>query len=133
MIACQALQKTDDAATHEELLSAMLESIRASGDGKSPETAWFVVTTNEEYVFVSRILGFKVKSQGAVPQGEHFYDRVEVLDPATGRTHPVWFNTDVDMGAYKAEARREDFHRYMGENWRVRLKSGTTTTLVKTS
>jgi hypothetical protein len=102
MVACQALQKTEEAATHEKLLNALLDSIQKSGDGKSPETAWFVVTTNEEYVFVSRVLGLKAKSQAFFPKEGHFYDRLEVLDPKTNESQSVWFNTDVDMGAYKA-------------------------------
>ena len=107
MVACQALQKTDEAATHEKLLNALLDSIQQSGDGKSPETAWFVVTTTEEYVFLSRVLGLKAKSQAFVPQGGHFYDRLEVIDPKTNESHSVWFNTDVDMGAFqKGEAGR---------------------------
>jgi hypothetical protein len=101
MIACQGLQKTDEAATHEELLNALLDSIQKSGDGQSPETAWFVVTTTEEYIFVSRVLGFKAKSQTFFPKDGHFYDRLEVVDTKTNEGHSVWFNTDVDMGAYK--------------------------------
>jgi hypothetical protein len=104
MVACQALQKTDEAAAHEKLMNALLDSIQKSGDGKSLETAWFVVTTTEEYIFISRILGLKAKSQGFVPRDGHFYDRMEVVDPKTNETSSLWFNTDVDMGAYKSPA-----------------------------
>src|SRR5580658_2463320 len=44
MAAYQALGKTDEAAAHEKILNALLESIRQSGDGRNPETAYFVVT-----------------------------------------------------------------------------------------
>lgn len=101
MVACQALQKTGEAAIHQKLLNALLDSIQNSGDGKSPETAWFVVTTNEEYLFLGRVLGVKVKSQGLVPKDGHFYDRMEVINPKTDKSQSVWFNTDMDMGAYK--------------------------------
>jgi hypothetical protein len=73
MIACQGLQKTDEAATHEELLNALLDSIQKSGDGQSPETAWFVVTTTEEYIFVSRGFGIQGKIAGIFPKDGHFY------------------------------------------------------------
>jgi hypothetical protein len=101
MLACQALQKAEEAATHEKLVNALLESIRQSGDGKSPETAWFVVTTTEEYIFVARVLELKAKSQSYVPKGNHGYDRLEVIDPKTNQTTYVWFNTDLDMGLYQ--------------------------------
>src|ERR1035438_9493258 len=57
MVACESLHKTDEKAQHERLFTALLDSIQASGDGKTPETAWFVVTIPEEYVFLSRVAG----------------------------------------------------------------------------
>jgi hypothetical protein len=68
---------------------------------KSPETAWFVVTTTEEYIFVARALELKAKSHAYVPKDGHGYDRLEVVDPKTNQAQSVWFNTDVDMGMYK--------------------------------
>jgi hypothetical protein len=100
MLACQKLQQADEAFTHEKILNALLDSILQSGDGKSPETAWFVVTTQEEYVFLGR-MGVVPKSQALVNKDGHAYDRVEVLDPRTKESHSVWFNTDMDMGLYK--------------------------------
>ena len=101
MVACQALQKTEEAAGHEKLLNALLDSIQKSGDGKSPNTAWFVVTTTEEYVFLSRILGLKAKSQKFSQAEGHFFDLLEVFDPKTNESRSVWFNTDVDLGGYR--------------------------------
>src|ERR1035438_1917475 len=72
-----------------------------SGDGKSPNTAWFVVTTTEEYVFLSRILGLKAKSQKFSQAEGHFFDLLEVFDPKTNESRSVWFNTDVDLGGYR--------------------------------
>jgi hypothetical protein len=100
MIACQALQKTEEAALHERLLNALIESIRTSGDGAGPQTAWFVVTIPEEYLFLNRVLGVTRKSQSLVNQGGHSYDRLEVIDSKTNETRYVWFNTDISLGIY---------------------------------
>jgi Domain of unknown function (DUF4919) len=101
MFACQELHKTEEAATHEKMLNAMIDSIQRSGDGKGPPTAWFVVAIQEEYIFLSRALNLKAKAQSLVTGDGHTYDRLEVVDPKTNESQFVWFNTDVDMGPYK--------------------------------
>jgi len=101
MFAYQNLNNAEAAAKHEKVLDAMLDSIRKSGDGKGPDTAWFIVNTQEEYVFIARVLKLKAKGQGLVEKDGHFFDRIEIIDPATGQTQFVWFNTDMDMGTYK--------------------------------
>jgi hypothetical protein len=100
MVACQKLNRTEQAALHEKLMNALLDSIRRSGDGKGPETAWFVVTIQEEYIFLQRVVGAVPKSQSLVNENGHAYDRLEVVDPKTNESQSVWFNTDVDMGLY---------------------------------
>jgi hypothetical protein len=114
LVACESLHKTDEAALHEKVLNASLDSIRVSGDGKTPETAWFVVTIPEEYVVISRILGDAPKQQLTdrwdsplpanqgrvfVTRNGHAYERVEVVDSKTNQSEYVWFNIDIDSGA----------------------------------
>jgi len=41
-----------------ERLSGLINSIRNSGDGKSPETAWVVINVHEGYVLL-RVLGLR--------------------------------------------------------------------------
>ncbi len=101
MLAYQALQKPEEAAVHEKILKALMDSIQRSGDGKSQKTAWFVVTTQEEYILVRTVLGLSPKSQGLVQDGGHAYDRLTVVDPKTNQTQDLWFNVDFDMGLYK--------------------------------
>jgi hypothetical protein len=101
MYAYQNLNDAEASAKHEKVLNAMLESIRNSGDGKGPDTAWFVVNTQEEYVFIARVLKLKAKAQALVEKEGHWFDRIEVVDPATGQSQFVFFNTDIDMHAYK--------------------------------
>jgi len=100
MVACEKLNKTEEAALHEKLLNALLASIGRSGDGKGAETAWFVVNSQEEYIFLRRIVGVVPKSQSLVMRSGHAYDRLEVVDPKTNDSQSVWFNTDLDMGLY---------------------------------
>ncbi len=96
MRACQSPKQTDEAALHGKMLDALLDSIRQSGDGKSAETAYFVVTGQEEYIFLNRVLHLQGRSQSLVRKGGHFYDRLLAVDPATNQTQDVWFNADFD-------------------------------------
>jgi hypothetical protein len=96
MAAYQALGKTDEAAAHEKILNALLESIRQSGDGKNPETAYFVVTVQEEYIFLNRVLHIRATSQDWVRKDGHFYDRLLVPDAGKSQIQYLWFNADFD-------------------------------------
>jgi hypothetical protein len=40
MMACRALNQPNEAAKHEKLLNALLDSIAKAGDGKTPETSY---------------------------------------------------------------------------------------------
>lgn len=96
MAAYQAMGRADEAAAHEKILNALLDSIRQSGDGKSPETAYFVVTVQEEYIFLNRVLNVRAKSQDWVRKDGHFYDRLAVPDSTTNQVGYLWFNADFD-------------------------------------
>ncbi len=105
MMACRALRKTDEAAQHEKILNALLDSVAASGDGKMAETSYFAATTQEEYIFLALRLNVKPKGESLITNNGHFYDRLEVVDPKTNLTRYVWFNADVQMNpAGKASA-----------------------------
>lgn len=97
-IACQKLNDSKQAAIHEKLQNALADSIRDSGGGKSPETAWFVVNTPEEYFFLRQELHVSPRSQALVHKGGHLYDRVDTTNLQTKEPQSFWFNTDVEMG-----------------------------------
>jgi hypothetical protein len=99
MAAYQAMGKADEAGAHEKILNALLDSIRQSGDGKSPETAYFVVTVQEEYIFLNRVLNVRAKSQDWVRKDGHFYDRLAVPDSTTNQVGYLWFNADFDASS----------------------------------
>jgi thiol-disulfide isomerase/thioredoxin len=108
MIACQELHQADEAATHEKILNALLDSIQQSGDGKSAATAYFVVTVQEEYIFLNRVLHLRGRSQSWVRKDGHLYDRLLLVDPATSQTQDLWFNSDFDSSDPVAELSAKD-------------------------
>ncbi|HET9226960.1 MAG TPA: DUF4919 domain-containing protein [Thermoanaerobaculia bacterium] len=88
------------AAHHRYVLGGVIDSILASGDGKTAETAWVVIAVSEEYATVG-VLGLQVVEQNLVRDAEsgHSYDVLEVMDPETKTTQRVYFNIDSVMGA----------------------------------
>jgi hypothetical protein len=108
MLACAKLQQTNEAASHAKILDVLLDSIRQSGDGKSAETAYFVVTGQEEYVFLARVLHLRPKGQSLVGKGGHYFDCLHVVDPATNQPQDVWFNADFDFGEELANMKPKD-------------------------
>jgi len=64
-------------------------SLLSSGDGKSPSSAYVVVTLNEEG-FVLHQLGVRQKQQSLVSDGGHEYDLVSGTDK-TGQKTSVYF------------------------------------------
>ena len=98
MMACRALYKPDEAAKHQRLLNALLDSIADQGDGKAPETSFLAVTTQEEYIFMALRLNVRPSGkQSLVTQNGHFYDRLEVIDRTTNLMQYLWFNADIQM------------------------------------
>ncbi|MGA7217772.1 MAG: hypothetical protein WBX38_05635 [Candidatus Sulfotelmatobacter sp.] len=97
MMACRALKNEDDAAKHEKVLNALLDSIAKDGDGKTSETSYLAVTTQEEYIFMVLRLNVKASEQSLVTQNGHSYDRLKVFDPKANTTQYLWFNADIQM------------------------------------
>jgi hypothetical protein len=95
MVALKHLDKPDEAAKEKQIVDKIVQSITSSGDGKAADTAYFTVSTSEEY-FVIRLLDLRPKSQSLVKQGGHSFDQMTVADK-DGKDTTLWFNTDTDM------------------------------------
>jgi hypothetical protein len=95
MVALKHLGKQEETAKEKLIVDQILQSILSSGDGKTADTAWFTVSTSEEY-FVIRILGLRPKTQALVKSGAHSFDRMTVVGE-DGKETTLWFNTDTDI------------------------------------
>jgi tetratricopeptide (TPR) repeat protein len=72
------------------------ESIKAAGDGLSPETAYIVTDFNHEYnILVS--LGYKIKAQARIKQKKQNFDVISVSDENDNEVL-VYFNIDKPYG-----------------------------------
>lgn len=67
-LALEGLGREREAELHLEWFNGLIESILASGDGKSAETAWVVISVFEEYSLM-RALGMHPKRQALLDGG----------------------------------------------------------------
>jgi hypothetical protein len=95
-VANSEMGAADKAEFHKAVFRGLIDSIRNSGDGKSPGKAWVVISVHEEYVLL-RVLGFKPSGQSLVQKDGHFYDVMKVKSADDGTDETFYFNTDIPM------------------------------------
>jgi len=96
--AYQRLGDTAKSQYHLKVTTEMMRSILNSGDGKTIQTAFEVITVREEYSVLSSkglpYFGPQVRSL-TVKEGSHSYTRWDIKDPKTGQPVVVFFNIDA--------------------------------------
>jgi len=91
---CYAAQgDVQKAEFHKAVYLGLINSILASGDGTKPETAYIVITVEEEYS-VMKALGFTVWAEAIARQGEHTFDLLSATNEKTKQTGKFYFNLD---------------------------------------
>lgn len=78
---------------HHAVAEKLLQSILSSGDGKTPKTAYVVVSIDEEYDLLDS-LGLQALVQSLTERDGHHYDLLLVAH-ATGGPVPIFFNVDM--------------------------------------
>ena len=91
-IAYRETGNAEKAAFHKYMVEGLLNSIKASNDGKSKEKAFEVISINEEYGLI-RTLGVRPINQALVEDKGHSYDVITVVDPQ-GQQSQLYFNID---------------------------------------
>jgi len=95
MVAHIAYRETGDterAAFHRFMADGMLASIKSTKDGKTPETAFEVISVSEEYGLM-RSMELRPIRQSLIQDKGHFLDALVVLD-RTNQESTVFFNVD---------------------------------------
>lgn len=90
----ERMKNTDRFVLHRAFERGLLDSILDSGDGRSFETAWTVVTFAEESVVLDR-LRLHGGARTLVERDGHHYDVHTFRDEALGRETVVHFNIDA--------------------------------------
>lgn len=82
---------------HRAIADGLTQSILDSGDGKSPATAYSVLSTDEEYAVLDR-LELQAGAQSLVERDGHQYD-VLLAFRDRGKPFEVYFNVDQPLAA----------------------------------
>lgn len=80
---------------HRKVARGLMDSIMASGDGKSPKTAFVVVRIDEEYDVLST-LRYRLTNQSLDSADGHVFDRIEAHG-ASGEKVTLYFQIDRPM------------------------------------
>jgi len=88
------LGNSERADFHDFVVRGILRSLMNSGDGKSPETAFQVISISEEYVILD-LLNLMMKEQKLVGRNGHQYDVMTAAHRETKETLTVYFNIDI--------------------------------------
>lgn len=96
-VANNHLGHAEQAAYHLFVFEGLLNSIQKSGDGKTMETAFIVISTDEEYVLLN-YLGLRTTQQALINEKGHNYDLMTALDPKTNQSVQYYFNIDKPFG-----------------------------------
>lgn len=78
---------------HTAVLKGLMASLYGSGDGQSMETAYTVISTDEEY-FMLRINGYKVMQQKLMQKDGVHYDAMDVEHLKSGARTTIYFNVE---------------------------------------
>jgi hypothetical protein len=101
LIVYQKLGKQEEASFQHNVVKAYIDSILNSGDGKSSQTAFFVVTVDEEYFYLHIVLGIGLpESQALVVVNGHSFDKLKVKDE-NGKEQEIWFNVDTSINSMR--------------------------------
>lgn len=86
------LGQTERADHHRKAAHGLLQAIAATGDGKTPSTAFMVISVGEEYTFLMT-LGLRKVQQALISKDGHSYDLITAQN-RSGGSEQVYFNVD---------------------------------------
>ncbi len=79
---------------HEFILTGIINSIMNSGSGKNAESAFQVISINEEY-FILNMIGSNIISHELIEINNQKFDLFNIHNPANDLHQEVYFNVDV--------------------------------------
>jgi len=95
----------DDAKAefHRAIGMGLLKSIQDSGDGRSIETAFVVISAEEEFALL-RSQGLQAKARSMIRGGGRAFDVIDAADDA-GHKGRLYFNVAIPLGQATAETK----------------------------
>jgi len=89
------LGNIEAANLHHAVAAGLFHAIMASGNGASPQSAFVVLSTSEEYALLT-VMRVRSTGQSLIRDGGHAYDRLSIVGP-DGRSLMMYFNVDTSL------------------------------------
>ena len=99
-ISYEQMGDTTKSRFHHFIANGLIQSVLASGTGHSRDSAFQVISTDEEYI-VLNYLGVKLVRQALVEEKDHSFDVMTVHNAKSDSTYDLYFNIDLQMNALK--------------------------------
>jgi uncharacterized protein DUF4919 len=90
----RALGHIAEADRHKQFLERLIRSIQKSGDGKTPATAFVVISNDEESFFLTGSLRLSPTALAQITRDGHNYELVTAVDENTNEKRDYYFNID---------------------------------------
>jgi hypothetical protein len=97
----QELNNLQQAEFHQHIFEGLCQSIMNSGDGKSIETAYTVISQREEQI-VFMLMKVRTVNQIYQVKAGHAYDVFDTVG-ATGDKRKIFFNVDISVAKNRAK------------------------------
>ncbi|MCD4786377.1 MAG: DUF4919 domain-containing protein [Candidatus Eremiobacteraeota bacterium] len=94
--AYRGLKDKKNASFHNYMLNGIVASILKSGSGKTPASAYKVISIKEEYAVLGS-LSLSVLKQKLIRKNGNDYDKMSVRSKKTGKTFDVYFNVNIPL------------------------------------
>jgi hypothetical protein len=104
--AYRQLNNQTKADFHKAVADKLLNALLTSGDGKTAETAYRVLTIREEY-FIMNQLGYKVSMQALIVEKDKAYDLLSGRDAKTDKEVSLYFDISSFFGGCKRVTSRQ--------------------------
>ncbi|MCB0277694.1 MAG: DUF4919 domain-containing protein [Calditrichaeota bacterium] len=92
--AWEMLGDSTRALFHLNMYQGLLNSIYDYGNGNSPQSAYIVISTREEYEFLNWF-GLQFKEQNLIAADEYSFDLMKAVDPETNEQFDIYFNIQI--------------------------------------
>jgi tetratricopeptide (TPR) repeat protein len=95
--------KSEKAEEYFYKYQGLITSIIATGDGKSDESAYIVISSTDEYTII-QYFGYSVSQQVLQDQNGHYFDLLTVVTQS-GEEKKIYFNIDKPFGTLSKQLR----------------------------
>jgi Domain of unknown function (DUF4919) len=105
--AYRKLGKQSKADFHKDVAEKLLQALMTSGDGKTAESAYRVLTIKEEY-FIMNERGYEVHGQALLLENNKSYDVLYGKDKKTGKDVSIYFDISSFFGGCRIKDKKQD-------------------------